>query len=90
VCFLVKLQLKGYFMITAMRLEKGKIGITDTTKIITTPVLIHCDADGDILIKWEDSTTTPVAFTIGEDRFLEAPGAVCTITSGQFTFANQV
>ena len=68
--------------VTAMPLKKSYNKIDAGS---CNPAIIHCDADGDLTITWQDDSTTTESFVAGEDR---SAGNVklATIASGTFSF----
>lgn len=70
--------------VQAMPLIKGRIDLI--AGVFTNTQLIHCNTDGDIIITWEDDTTTTKSMTAGSDRTLAGAKSV-TVSTGSFDLA---
>ena len=72
-------------MITVFPLEKGLVNLGAGEKRRGI-YLIHCEADGEVIITWRDGTTTTYAMKEGDDRGVLDSDYV-EVSSGTFSFA---
>ena len=77
-----------------LALQKNLVNLTSGT--YQAESVIHCEADGDLVLTWKDGTpengfvptTTPYSMVKGEDRAIYDV-ALVEIVSGTFTMARQ-
>lgn len=76
----------GDHAIQAFPLTKGKAKLTSTDGAQTGVDLIHCYADGNFTITWDDATTTNIVCIAGDDYAIGKNKSLIII-SGTFHIA---
>jgi hypothetical protein len=77
-------------MVTVFTLQQGNVNITDVARYFPSPVLIHCEEDGEVKVTWRDGQVDTIVLSAGEDRFLEATKSGCNVASGKFSFSSVI
>ncbi len=72
---------------TVLELQKGKVNINGGTFVGN--MVVHCEADGDIEITWDDLSVTTYGMVAGDDREIRnSQMKQVSIANGYFTIMN--
>ena len=72
---------------TVLELQKDKVAVT--AGVYKGNMVVHCELDGDLTIKWDDDSTTVYSMIAGSDvEIRDTQMKDVTISSGSFTIMN--